>query len=312
MPEDITSKPLKIGLLIATTAYFLFTLHAVLTTSWVGEWENLGPTMGFVIYVEDIAATAGMIFRFVASLVAFVAVAVYLARKPFSQRATNMILTVVLFGEAIYWLGLLPSGIMPIIYLRQTLFSLFTSEIPCMVESIAIPIALLMLVVNLRHTKPRKQAIRWTLIAGTAYVFVFWLVNTGIWVSTIWGYRGKGIAYLTDYPENLLNFGLTAFGLLALAASASWFTKKSWNTESLDTLNLRAAGTLITLLGLWFLWNYLTWIIFGQNALWSAWFAWFLGHNLDLWLLTLPLVGLPLMYSQKSRALGITNEGSNI
>ena len=29
---------------------------------------------------------------------------------------------------------------------------------------------------------------------------------------------------------------------------------------------------------------------------WSTWYAWFLGHNLDLWFLSLPLVGLPLIF----------------
>ena len=36
---------------------------------------------------------------------------------------------------------------------------------------------------------------------------------------------------------------------------------------------------------MYFLWNYLTWIYFGGDAVWSTWYAWFLGHNLDLWML---------------------------
>jgi hypothetical protein len=205
-------------------------------------------------------------------------------------------------GEAVYWLGLLPSGVMPIIYFRlgqpavSALLALISSDIPCLVESTAIPFALLMLALNLRPGKPVKEAIKWAILSGTVYVFVFWLVNTGIWISTL---RQKGIAYLTLYPENLAGFVLTVFGLLALTVFAAKFAKRFTGTESLDTLNLRAAGALITFLGLWFLWNYLTWIFFGRNESWSYWYAWFLGHNLDLWLLTIPLVGLPLMYSRK-------------
>jgi hypothetical protein len=301
--------PLKIGLITVAAVYFLFTLHAVLTLSWVGEWERLGSTAAFVIYVEDIAATAGMVFRFIASLTAFAAVIVYFATKAFREETTKRILQVILVGEAVYWLGLLPSGVMPIIYFSPSLFSLFSSCIPCLVESTAIPAALIMLVVKLRPAKPTEEAIKWALIAGTAYVLVFWLVNTGIWAATLWD---KGVTYLTVHTENLVGFLLTVFGLLVLTFFAARFTKKSHGAESLKELNLKAAGALVTFLGLWSLWNYLTWIFFGQNDLWSAWYAWFLGHNLDLWLLTLPLVGLPLMYSRKNEASYDAGESSNV
>ncbi len=306
MPENNVKLPLKIGLITVAAAYFLFMLHALLTTSWVGEWERLGAPMGFVIYVEDVAATAGMIFRFVASLIAFATVVVYFARKPLSKQAIKRILMVVLVSEAVYWLGLLPSGVMPILYLNPSLFSLVSSDIPCLIESTAIPLALVMLVVNLRSGKPPKQAIRWALVSGIVYVFVFWLVNTGIWMSTL---RQKGLAYLTVYPVNLVEFTLTVFGLLTLFALTAKFTKKSWEAESLEVLNLRATGALITFLGLWFLWNYLSWIFFGTDALWSTWYKWFLGHNLDLWLLSIPLVGLPLLYSKREKPRQPETEG---
>jgi len=307
MPETTISTPLKIGLLTVVAAYFLFTLHALLTTSWVGEWESLPPTLRLVIYVEDIGATAGMIFRFIASLVAFAAVAVYFTKRSLGEHTTRRILMIVLFSEAIYWLGLLPSGLMPIIYFRarqpplDALIALFSSDIPCLVESTAIPVALFMLVAKLRPRKSVREAIRWSLVSGTVYIFVFWLVNTGIWASAI---MQKGFDYLTVYPENLAGFVLTVFGLLTLAGFAARFTKKYWGTESLRSLNLRVAGALITFLGLWFLWNYLTWVFLGRNELWSVWYAWFLGHNLDLWLLTIPLIGLPLMFSKKDDASG--------
>jgi hypothetical protein len=32
----------------------------------------------------------------------------------------------------------------------------------------------------------------------------------------------------------------------------------------------------------------------GSN--WNEWYAWILGHNLDLWMLSLPLVGIPLLF----------------
>jgi uncharacterized membrane protein YqhA len=97
----------------------------------------------------------------------------------------------------------------------------------------------------------------------------------------------------------MLNFVLTTFGLLALAIYTAYFTKKSSGAQTLQELKLKSVGAIITALGMFFLWNYLTWIFFGGNYLWSDWFAWFLGHNLDLWLLSLPLLGLPLLFTNK-------------
>ena len=34
--------PLKVGLLIVVISYFLFTLHAMFTLSWIGEWDRFG------------------------------------------------------------------------------------------------------------------------------------------------------------------------------------------------------------------------------------------------------------------------------
>jgi hypothetical protein len=165
------------------------------------------------------------------------------------------------------------------------------------VESIAIPIALFKLAFALDPNKPPKGAIKWGLIAGTICVLLFWLSNTSIWVSTVWQ---KGTEYLTSYPENLLSFGLTTIGIFALALFTAYFSKKSIGTETLEKLKLKTLGAIIVALGLYFLWNYLTWIFFGRNELWSSWYAWFLGHNMDLWLLSIPLVGLPLLFERKA------------
>ena len=166
------------------------------------------------------------------------------------------------------------------------LSNLAWTTIPSISESIAPPIALLILTSKLGPNKPINKAIKWALISGTTYVVVFWLTNTGSWMLTV---QSKSIQYLTTYPQHLLSFALTAFGLLALAIYAAYSTKKSTGAQTLQELNLRAVGAIIALLGMYFLWNYLSWVFF--NGAWSDWYAWFLGHNLDLWMLSLPLLG---------------------
>lgn len=220
---------------------------------------------------------------------------------------------IALITEILYWFTFITSGIYGIqplisalsgdptatqgIGLSYTTSVVMSMGIPCLFEAIVFPIALFKVVLNLSPTKPKNGAIKWGLIAGTCYIFVWWLNNTGMWIWTvIW----KGTEILTVYPENMVSFVFTVFGLLALGIFMAYFTKKSIGTEKLEQLKLKTVGVIIVVAGFYFLWNYLTWIFFGKSELWSDWYAWFLGHNLDLWALSLPLLGLPLLFKKRS------------
>jgi hypothetical protein len=297
MAEPKFYSPLKIGLLAVSIAYFLFTLHALFTLAWIGEWEGLSEPLASWLFVIDISATFFLVFRFLAGIIAVAAIIFYFTKKSLSAPTTLKILKWILVFEALYWVGLLASGVwgvMPASGLEFNVGSLITTGIPCLVSSIAIPLALFKLASKLKPNKPLKGAIKWGLIAGTIYVFVFWLNNAGMWIITV---MPRGMEYLSAYPQNLLSFAATTIGLLALAVFTAYFTKKTVGTETLEQLELRTIGAIITALGLYFLWNYLTWIFFGG---WSDWYAWFLGHNLDLWMLSLPLVGLPLLFKRQA------------
>lgn len=124
---------------------------------------------------------------------------------------------------------------------------------------------------------------------------MFWLNNTGNWIGAI---ERKGIEYVTMYPEHILSFGVTTIGLLALTIYAAIYTVKSTTANTFE-LNFRKVGAITTLLGLYFLLNYVSWLFLGTDAKWSTWYAWLLGHNMDLWLLSLPVVGIPLMFTDR-------------
>lgn len=310
MAEGKFYSPLKLGLFIVVLTYFLFALHNAFTLSWIGEWNRIGGGhFSFDIYAEDVIGFFGILSRFTAGIIAFAVIVYYFAKKNISKPATFNALRLILVLEGIYWLlGFLPTAYFGVKNLFFTgafahrsvmvvLHSFALNELPVLVESIVIPVLLFILAYKLSPNKPLKGAIRWGMISGTIYIFVFWLLNTTMWISVI-NERGKGIAYLTSYPQNLLSFILTAFGLLALGIYAAGFTIKSRNAENLNELSLRTVGAIILALGLYFLWNYLTWIYFGG---WSDWYAWFLGHNEDLWILSLPLLGIPLLFTSKSQ-----------
>jgi len=302
MSEEKFYTPLKIGLFTVILAYFLFTLHAMFTLSWIGEWNRIGGHFSFDIYITDISAFVGLIFRFVGSIIAFAGVLYYFAKKSISKPTVYKLLRWILILEALYWLGLITTGVTEVQNLLTTSIHLSTElwlrsfalgALPSLVESIAPPIALLILAFKLSPNKPQKAVIKWAFITGTVYVFVFWLTNTSLWLST---WLAKGTVYLTTYPQNLFSFVTTIFGLLALALYTAYFAKKSVGAESMQKLKLKTIGAILIVFGLFFLWNYLTWIFFGG---WSSWYAWFLGHNLDLWMLSLPLLGLPLLFANE-------------
>ncbi len=300
--------PLKIGILIVAIAYFLYTLHATFTLEWVGEWDRIGGgAFRFAIYAEDVTAYVCLIFRFAASIIALAAAIYYFAKKGISKQATYRILRVVIVFEAIYWLGLAATTFFTVEGFARTLVtqpvasilsSLALGVIPSVVEAIILPIVLFILAFKLSPNKPLKGAIKWSLISGIFYVLSFWLVYSSIWVGVV---QAKGVEYLTARPENVISFALTAGGLVALAIYMAYFTKKSTTAQTLQELKRGSLGAIILALGLYFLWNYLSWAILAGDQ-WNDWYAMFLGHNLDLWMLALPLVGLPLLFAVKKEA----------
>ena len=331
MVEQKFYSPLKIGLLIVAIAYFLFTFHAMFTLSWIGEWEGLPKSLSFIIFVEDISGTIGLVFRLAASITALTAITFYFVKKNLSKPTAYKILKWILVLEAIYWVGLLATGVFSVRSLLRGFGNLPTnlvldsvmSTVAVLAESLAIPIVLFRLAFALKPNRPPKEAIKWGLIAGTVYVFVFWLLNTSNWLNIVLSpaahYTGAesgalfpyiGFEYVTRYPDHILSFGVTTIGLLIVALYAAYFTKKSLGTERWRNLNLRRAGGILTAVGLYFLLIYVMWLVVGtDNRLvligggpqvldvkWSYWYAWFLGHNMDLWVLSLPLVGLPLLF----------------
>ncbi len=299
--------PLKIGLLIVAVSYFLFTLHAMLTLEWIGEWNRIGSGIfSLRILIEDISATTGMIFRLAGSILALALIMYYLIRKNLNQNKLYLILRLIIIFEGIYWLGLIPSGATGIysiatnIGLHSTVFflpTLFFSVIPTVVESTAIPIALFILAYKLNPNKSLKYAIKWALISITMFSLAFWLLNSGLWGSTL---VLKGLDYILIFPQNMTSFLLTIVGLFALTIYAAHFAKSS-RAENLETLNPKPVGTIILGLGLFYLSTYLIWAFFVDDNLWSSWYAWLLGHNLDLWMLSLPLVGVPLLFEHTRR-----------
>jgi hypothetical protein len=334
----MSRKPLKAGLLIVATAWFLLVFHELVKATYaINEYEffQFEPVRTWIL-VTDYLGFLAILLRATAAIVAVGAIMFYFfKKKDASSPNARKLLKYVLIAEALYWVfSFLPSAIWAFTpsgmgaggdsFLGLSVSFMINTGIPCLVEAVAIPAVLLKLVFELNPAKPAKNAIKWALIAGTTYIFVLWLNNTSNWLNVALQqtryaigldgalYPTAGFEYVTRYPDHIISFAFTTVGLLALALYAAYFTKKSAGTESWRNLDLKKIGVVVTFVGLYFLLIYVMWIVVGtnmqlvqgtQNAVdvkWSDWYAWFLGHNLDLWVLSLPLVGVPLLFHQKA------------
>jgi len=265
---------------------------------------NRGPLTVFWILVTDVPGCIGIGFRAVAGFIALVTVLFYVVRRDLSKPEALMALRLVVLFEAGYWfLSFIMSGVWGLAWFSASsdafggvLLMTIENTLPCFVQSIGLAGVLVKLFLELSPNKPAKNAIKWGLIVGTFYVFVFWLNNTGNWIAAI---VEKGADYVLLYPANLFSFVLTTVGLLLLALYAAFFSRKSIGTESLANLNLHTVGVIVTLVGLYFGVHYIMWIFLGSVGGWGTWYAWIMGHNLDLWAMSLPSVGLPLLFHKR-------------
>jgi hypothetical protein len=292
--------PLRVGLLLVSLSWFSYMFY-----EFTNGIINRGPLTVFWILVTDVPGCIGMASRAGAGFIAVVTILFYIVRKDLSKAEAFMALRLIVLFEAGYWFfSFFMSGVMglwgfvaPSIDVGGLILTTIENTLPCFVQSIGLVVVLVKLFFELNPNKPAKGAIKWGLIAGTFYVFVFWLNNTGNWIAAL---SEKGIEYITLYPANMFSFIITTVGLLLLALYAAYFSKKSFGAESLADLNLHTVGVIVTLVGLYFLVHYMMWIFLGSVGGWGTWYAWILGHNLDLWAMSLPLVGLPLLFKQKS------------
>ena len=297
MGEDKLASSLKFGLLIVALTWFSFTGYQFLKGAF-----NIFRGY-FWVSLTDTAGALGMGFRTMAGVIAFFTILFFVLRKDLKKPELFMSIRWVLLGEIVFFLSLMPVvlwGLAVVFGIESSAFGLGSfveSTLPVMIEAIGIPIVLGKLFLELNPDKPARGAIRWGLISGVYVVFVLWINNTGNWIGAI---TRSGIEYVTAYPDHILSFGLTSIGLLALALYGVYYIRKSWDAGSLAELDMRGIGVLITGVGLYFLVNYVMWLFLGTDAKWSTWYAWFLGHNLELWMMSLPLVGVPLLFKNKS------------
>ena len=101
-----------------------------------------------------------------------------------------------------------------------------------------------------------------------------------------------------DYPLNMLSFVLTVVGLPLLAIYLLIISLPAIKNTG-ARMNVNKIGLVLTLLGVYFIVAFFLLYalpgLVGEKSIWSSFFT---GHNVDLWMLALPVIGIPLMLSE--------------
>ena len=309
--KENTNLGVRVGLAIVLGAWLLYTVY------WFVKSTNWWPLESSVDLILAVVGTLGLGFRIGAVSFAMLAFAGYLKGGETSKVLGHVRFALLL--EAPYFMSFIPSAVFGFIagsglmlgYHTLTeggLWFIFETAIPTLVESIIMPVSLLKLRSRLgSQLYSRSEITKWACITGLSYLVVFWLTYLTQWIATFLQpasfasiYPGYGLQYLLDYPLNMFTFVLTAVGLPLLMVFFVWSRYPMLRDQSLK-LDTRKAGLILTSLGIYFIVIIGGFVVFGPVGGGSIWIIFFMFNNPDLWCVSLPLLGIPLVLS-KGRA----------
>lgn len=276
----------QLGLLGVVSSWLIFTIYYFA--------ESIAA--GVIVPITDIPGAIGLGFRTAAALMAFTAVLFYISKRDLNHHEASITLRWIILLEAVYWLTILPSGFWGLSFKGLTgkpkvgAILFWGTGIPCLFEALAIPAVLFMLFIKLSPRFNGDEQKKWGLAAGAVYILAFWLNFTMQWITEI---IRSSFDFVIVHPANTIGFILTAAGLLILSLYGFILARKRWKS-AFEDLDLKRLGAIITAFGLYFDINLLFWFIFGSPTGWNLWHIFFIEHNADLWMASLPLVGLPL------------------
>jgi hypothetical protein len=264
---------------------------------------------------EGIAGSVAIVLRAFAGVFAFYAAFQYWRKGNNEMNTIRKNVSKTLLLEAGFFLALIPSIIAAFAYniTSEYLFYfdhtpekilLFGTAIPCLAIVIVVPALLLKLRANITNKASTQEIIKWSSLTGVAYLFVvFWFNYTMLWAASMVPYPRAYEIYGLDFllqPTNLLSFGLTVFGLLAIAITAL-ITLLPAIKKQTSQLNLARIGAIMVAFGSYFLFNTLYYILTGgYEAHPSVWYE-VIGplHNPNLWALAFIFLGIPLIIQSR-------------
>ena len=268
---------------------------------------------------EGVTGSVAIVLRAVAGVFAFYAAFLYWRNKPKSVPKIRRSARTALLCEAGFFLALIPSVIAAFAYNLTTEYLfyfdhtpeqilLFGTAFPCLVIVVVVTPLLLKLRAVISDEARTQQIFKWGSLTGVAYLFVvFWFNYSMLWAANMvpypQAYELTGLAFLS-VPANLMSFGLTVFGLFAIAVTATAIITPVIRKDATQ-LNLVAVGAVMVALGGYFVFHILYYYLTGgYEAHPSVWYEVISPmHNPNLWVLAFIFVGVPLIIqgSRKGR-----------
>ena len=297
----------KAGLFIVLCSWLAYTIY------WLFKGSNWGLQASSLDLFASVVGTSGFAFRIGAVLAAIFAMVSILRGYAISRVLKFGGIALVL--ETIYFMTFIPSAVFGFLAAFElsdwhTLIAggpwfIVETVVPTLVESIIMPVSLLKLRTKLTNPSSREGMVKWAYIVGMCYLIVFWLTYFTQWIATFMQpavyaslYPGFGTEYVLNYPLNMFTFILTSVGF-PLLMLFFWRSSLPAMRDPTKSLNLRKLGITLNLLGFYFIAIIAIFRIFGVVGGESIWILFFMFNNPDLWCVTLPVLGIPLILTRQ-------------
>lgn len=321
--EKIFGSP-AFWIFVAVCAYFVYALYFAVYglnfgigfffDHYVYDMISPNPLWWAFFYYgsEGLMSSVAGILRLTAGCFGVYSAFLYLRKKDQALPLIRGTVSKALLFEACHYFALSLSMLASFVYCCASDSSLFyfghTPElifvyvcgIPLLAIILVVPPVLLKLRARIKDGAETSEILRWSCLAGVAYLFfVFWFNFSMSWAGNMVPYGRSAANYGIDFlvkPANFVSFVATVFGLLALAVMALVTTLPVIRKQT-TTLNLRRIGVVIFGLGGYFLFSMFYYYLTGGFAANSSVWYEVIGplHNPYFWCLSLFFLGIAVM-----------------
>jgi len=264
-----------------------------------------------VFYATEVTPSAGIIFRWVASVLALYSALIFAKNGSRFAPAVRRKVGAALFLEGANYLTMIPAVISgftyPFVedlwYYGKTpgIVVFLLNGLATLAMVVLIPLFVFKLRSKIVHDSPNGEIVKWVCLTGAAYLFVFWFVYSISWIASLvpWSVRAQpGVEILLN-PLDLASFLLTVVFLLVIVLYG-WATLIPAARRG-SSPSLKRVGVIMTGLGIYFAAILIIFFLLGgYHAHPTIWME-ILGpvHNPDCWCVALIPLGLYIALSSK-------------
>jgi hypothetical protein len=281
-------------LLIVAFSFLLYNLYqAITTTIFVSHFPSViiqlphfikssQPNLRLSLFLfQEIAGSVGSYLRLIGAIFALNCAFLFFKKDP---KYFGKLGRVFLF-ESLYFLLLFPAAINHLVgsLLSYSAFLNFYTGVSCLLQAVLIFPPLFMLSRKIKHNQNIQTILNWTAVAASLYFFGFWVRHGLLWAYAIWPLETQhwSLFETVGFVNSMLT--LLVAGFVCTSVGLIFWKKKK--------LNIRLAGTAITLIGIYF-------AIYGIVSVWAPIYRAYLPLT-DFWMITLLVLGIAVLVDSR-------------